>query len=227
LAQYDLAHIGALAEALTAQGIATWTVEYRRVGNPGGGWPGTFDDVARAADHLRVLAAEHPLDLERVIAVGHSAGGQLALWLAARGRLAEGAPLYTRDPLRLAGVLGLAAAADLAYLHEREVCGHVIDSLMGGSPEAFPERYRSGSPLGSVPLGVPQRLVSGARDPFWSSVARRYFEAADAADDRVQWLEAPDSGHFEMIDPSTTTWPIVRDAARRLLGLEPATLRDP
>ena len=82
LGEFDLTHIGTLAEALNEEGIAAWVIEYRRIGNPGGGWPGTFEDVARGADHLRKIAKEHPLDLDRVIAVGHSAGGHLALWLA-------------------------------------------------------------------------------------------------------------------------------------------------
>ena len=84
LAEYDLGYMSSLAAALTADGVATWSIEYRRVGDDGGGWPGTFDDVGAAADHLREIAAEHELDLERVVAVGHSAGGHLALWLAAR-----------------------------------------------------------------------------------------------------------------------------------------------
>jgi acetyl esterase/lipase len=223
LARYDLAHIGALSEALTDEGIATWTLEYRRVGDPGGGWPGTFEDIARGADHLRVLALEHPLDLERVIAVGHSAGGHLALWLAARERLPEHSPFRPFDEVAVQGVLGLAAAADPAFLHEREVCGHVIDRLMGGSPAEVPDRYRQGSPAELVPLGLPQVLINGGRDPFWSSVAMRYFDAAEASGDLVRVTVAPESGHFEMLDPASTTWPTVRDAALELLelGAEP------
>lgn len=217
LAQYDLQHVGALSEALTREGIAAWVLEYRRVGNAGGGWPGTFEDVARGADHVRELAKEYPLNLDRVLAVGHSAGGHLALWLAGRARLNEDEALYTPEPIRVRGVLALAPAPDLAFLYREEVCGHVIDGLMGGSPEAFPERYRAGAPGELVPLGVPQRLVIGAYDEAWGPVGRRYFELAHAAGDDVRVIEAKESGHFEMIDPSTSTWPIVRDAARELL----------
>ena len=219
LAEYDMGHIRTLAEALTGEGIAAWIVEYRRVGNPGGGWPGTFEDVADGSDYLRELARDHPLDLERVIVVGHSAGGHLALWLAARGRLSADQPLHDVDPIAVRGVLGLAPAPDLAFLHQEEVCGHVIDGLMGGAPEEFPERYGAGSPVELVPLDVPQLLVIGRHDRSWAPVGRRYFEAAKAEGADVRVIDAEESGHFEMIDPSTSTWPLVRDAAKELLGL--------
>ena len=218
LAEYDLAHIGSLAAALTDEGIATWTIEYRRVGNPGGGWPGTFDDVAQGADYVRELADTYPLDLDRVLAVGHSAGGHLALWLAARPKLNDTDPLYAPRPIRVKGVLALAPAPDLAFLHHEKVCGHVIDGLMGGSPERFPERYRVASPPELVPLDVPQRIVIGLHDRSWGPVGRRYFEAARAAGDDVELFEAKESGHFEMVDPGSTTWPLVRDGALELLG---------
>src|SRR5439155_8576098 len=110
---YDLKHVGPLAGALTERGIATWTIEYRRIGDPGGGWPGTFEDVAQAADHLRALARRYPLDLHHVVAIGHSAGGHLALWLAARPGLPPDAALASADPLPISGVVGLAAISDL------------------------------------------------------------------------------------------------------------------
>lgn len=215
--QFDISHIGALAQALTDEGIATWAVEYRRVGNPGGGWPGTFQDIAGGADHLREVAKDYPLDLDRVIAVGHSAGGHLALWLAARSRLGPDDPLYVSSPIALRGVVGLAPAPELALLYREGVCGDVIDGLMGGSPEAYPERYRVGSPGEHVPLGVAQRLVIGSYDRAWAPVGRSYASVAEASGDDVRVIEAEESGHFEMVDPSTSTWPLVRDAALALL----------
>lgn len=217
LAQYDLTHIGALAEALTREGIAAWVVEYRRVGDPGGGWPGTFEDVAAGADHLRELARAYPLDLEHVVAVGHSAGGHLALWLAARRRLSANQPLFDADPLPIRGVVGLAPAADLAFLHRERTCDQVVDGLMGGSPGEFPERYAAGSPAELVPLDVPQLLVIGRYDHSWAPVGRRYFEAAKAQGADVRIIDAAESGHFEMIDPGSTTWPLVGEAVRALL----------
>ena len=219
LDQYDMSSLGTISEALTEEGIAAWVLEYRRVGNAGGGWPGTFEDVADGADYLRELADEFPLDLDRVIAVGHSAGGHLALWLAARPHLAADEPLYDPDPIKVGGVLGLAPAPDLAFLHQQKVCGHVIDGLMGGSPEQYPARYRAGSPGDHVPLGVPQRLVIGRYDDTWAPVGQRYFDVAEKSGDDVRVLDAVDSGHFEMIDPATSTWPLVRDAALELAKL--------
>ena len=222
LAAYDLGHIGALSDGLVEAGFATWTLEYRRVGNEGGGWPGTFEDIALGADLLRTVARDHPLDLERILAVGHSAGGQLALWLAARSQLEYGSGFLTPESIQVRGVLGLAAAADLGYLWERKVCGHVIDGLMGGSPEEYPDRYRLGSPVETVPLEVPQVLVNGGRDD-WTATAMRYYEAAVAAGAEVRIVEAPDSGHFEMIDPDSTTWPLVRRSALDLLAIIEST----
>jgi len=219
LSEYDRHHVGRLARALAEAGIATWSLEYRRVGDEGGGWPGTFEDVARGADRLRVLAERFPLDLDRTIAVGHSAGGQLALWLATRSRLAPGDPLYATAPIPIRGVLGLAAVPDLARVHGLGVCGNVVDALMGGSPDAVPERYAAVSPAERLPIGVPVVLVDGGHD-VWSELgdAAGFARAARAAGDRVELVPAPDSAHFEMITPESTTWPLVRDAALRLVG---------
>lgn len=142
LSQYDLAHAAAAEQALADAGYAVWSLEYRRVGNPGGGWPGTFQDIARGADHLRALARAHPLDLSRVIAAGHSAGGYFALWLAARGKLPPASPLFAANPLPVRGVLALAPAPDLEGLHAAGVCGNVIDRLMGGARRRSPSGTR-------------------------------------------------------------------------------------
>lgn len=105
LAEYDITHTNKLTDELARNGIATWSLEYRRVGNEGGGWPGTFEDIARGADHLGAIAADWNLDRHRVIAMGHSAGGHLALWLAARPRLPEEAAGHAVGPLSLIGVI--------------------------------------------------------------------------------------------------------------------------
>lgn len=222
LAEYDRHHVGPLARALADAGVATWSLEYRRVGDAGGGWPGTFTDVARGADHLRALATRFPLNLERAFAIGHSAGGQLALWLATRSRLEPRSELSVGDPLPLTGVLALAGVPDLARVHGLGVCGDVVDRLMGGSPSRLPERYAAAAPSERLPIGVEVVLVNGAHDP-WAETAdiAAFARAARAAGDRVEVVPAPDSGHFEMITPGSSTWPLVRDAARRLAGLEP------
>ena len=89
---------------------------------------------------------------------------------------------------------------------------------MGGAPEQFPDRYRVGSPAELAPFGVPQRLIIGRHDTAWAPVGRRYYEAVKGSGDDVHVIEAEDSGHFEMIDPSTSTWPLVRDAVLEMLG---------
>jgi acetyl esterase/lipase len=218
LSEYDLSHTRKLTAALAARGVAVWSLEYRRVGDEGGGWPGTFQDVARGADFLRSLARDYPLDLGRVVAAGHSAGGHLALWLGARPRLPKDSPLYTPDPISVAGVLALAPAPDLEPLEREGVCGNVIDGLVGGSPDRFPERYLQVSGTGFVPLGLPQTLIVGAYDASWAPAGRLYYETALRAGDHPRLVEAPESGHFEMIDPDSTTWPLVEDALADLLG---------
>lgn len=219
LSEYDIHHIGKLADAFTRSGIATWTVEYRRVGDEGGGWPGTFQDIARSADRMLSVADEYSLDTSRVIAAGHSAGGHLALWLAASPQFHDNALFSSARIVTLMGVLGLAPAPDLANLHQTGVCENVIDKLMGGSPSAFPERYALGSAMELVPIGIPQLLVIGGYDDNWGPEGRRYFTAAEAAHDQVDLIEAPQSGHFEMIDPDSSTWPLVLNAAYELLGM--------
>ncbi len=218
LAEYDISHSNKLTAALARNGIATWSLEYRRVGDEGGGWPGTFQDVGRGTDHLRSIAREHNLDLDRVILMGHSAGGHLALWAAARSRLPAEAPNDSIDPLAVRGVLALAPAPDLGFLHEQQVCGHVIDRLMSGSPAQVPDRYSWGDPMQLAPEGVRQVLIIGKHDDAWAPSGLRYFEAAKMRGDDVSKIEATESGHFEMIDPDSSTWPLVLEAAGELLG---------
>lgn len=221
LSEYDITYIGKLADALAQNGIATWTVEYRRVGDTGGGWPGTFQDIAHAADHLLSVASVYSLDTTRVIASGHSAGGHLALWLAAREQFENNALFSSAEQIQLKGVLGLAPAPDLAMLHKKGVCDNVIDKLMGGSPEEFPDRYAIGSVTELVPVGLPQVVLIGSYDHSWREVGHRYYQRALAAKDKVRLIDAPESGHFEMIDPDSSTWPLVLDAAHELLDMAP------
>jgi acetyl esterase/lipase len=220
LAEYDLGHVSSLATALAEQGFATWSVEYRRVGDDGGGWPGTFLDVAAAADHLRKLANRFPLDLDRVVALGHSAGGHLALWLAARHALSPDDPLRGFTPLPLAGVVALAGIPDLAAYAAPTGCGAAVPGLLGGVPGEVPERLRRTSPIALVPLGVPQTLVVGELDTIVpAEQARRYAEVARNAGDRVDLCGVPGAGHFELIAPGSGAWQTVRDAVLEMLAV--------
>ena len=219
LSQYDIAHAAPFEQALADSGFAVWSFEYRRVGNEGGGWPGTFTDIAQGADFLRELAPRYALDLSRVIASGHSAGGEFALWLAGRKKIPRASPLYTADPLVVHGVLGLAPAPDLEGLHASGVCGNVINRLMGGSPAEQPDRYAAASPMQLVPIAVPQVMVIGAQDRMWAPIGRSYLARALAAgDSTVQAVEAPESGHFDLLAPTTSTWPIVFTALKQLVA---------
>ena len=211
-------HVRALAAALTAEGYATWSLEYRRLGDPGGGWPGTLEDVARGADHLSEVSRAHPLDPDRVVAVGHSAGGHLALWLAGRHRLAPGSPLHTERPLRLRGVVSLAGITDLRSAAEGQVCAEAITQLLGGPPQDHADRLGQSSPIALVPTGVPARLVCGAQDPIVPIDQARSYEAMAAkAGDTVAVEVVEGAGHFELVNPRSSAWPVVRDAVRALL----------
>ena len=215
LQQYTIAHAAALEQAFADSGYAVWSIEYRRVGDEGGGWPGTFEDVGRAADYVRVLARSYPLDLRRVVAVGHSAGGAFVMWLASRDRLRPDSPLRVDHPLAPGAVLALAPAADFADLQMKGVCGRVMDRLMGGSAESFPDRYRDVSPALLAPIKVPQIVVVGGQDRSWGPGGRTYYANAVATGDSlVHMIEVPEAGHFDIIAPTTPAWRVVMQALR-------------
>ena len=217
LSQYGISYMGKFAQALAANGIAVWNLEYRRVGDAGGGWPGTFQDIARGADHLLSISEKYELDTTRVISSGHSAGGHFALWLAARHKFKDHPHFTSKNRVALKGVLPLAPAPDLAMIHKADVCNSVIDKLMGGSPEDFPERYAIGSATELLPIGLPQILIIGKHDTAWRPVGEHHFNLAIRANDAVTKIEAAESGHFEMINPESSTWPLVLDAMQSLL----------
>ncbi len=218
LAEYDLGYMSGLAARLASAGVATWSVEYRRVGDVGGGWPGTFADVAAAADFLRDMLVRYPLDLERAVVLGHSAGGHLALWAAARHALDPADPLRGADPLRFRGAVALAGITDLAAYASPEGCGSAVPGLLGGDPADHPDRVARSSPIVMPPSGVPEMLVVGGRDPIVPrSQAERY--AASRPDAPVQLIEVADAGHFELIDPSHASWSSVHRAVLAVLGM--------
>ncbi|MGN6698453.1 MAG: alpha/beta fold hydrolase [Thermomicrobiales bacterium] len=223
---YDLTLMTGLASDLAARGYGAWNIEYRRVGDPGGGWPGTLADVACATDFLRTLAPDYGLDLARTVAIGHSAGGHLALWLAARPSLSPSAlgPSKTlRDltgpaALPLAGVISLAGVADLVDGYQRGLSRGAVAELLGGSPAQLPERYTATSPAALLPLGVSQALIHGTADDQVPVVQSRvYAAAARAAGDSVRFRELPGVDHFALIDAASDTWAsVVEDRARLL-----------
>jgi acetyl esterase/lipase len=214
----DLAPMG---DALKADGIATWNIEYRRLGQPGAGWTGTYLDVGQGVDHLRALAGKHNLDLGRVVLVGHSAGGHLAMWAAGRARVPAASPVHMADPLSVRGVINLAGPLDLtAHIPEYEqLCRDtVITALMGGSPGAVPERYAQASPIKLLPLRIPQVLVIGEHEEFVPRpLVEAYAQAAERDGDRVRLVVIPNAGHFEIASPRSSAWPTVESSMRSLL----------
>ena len=221
LAEYDLGYMSAFADALTSAGVATWSIEYRRVGDEGGGWPGTFQDVADAADFLLEIALEHNLDLDQTAAVGHSAGGHLALWLAGRKWLDADDPLRGEGPLALNGVVALAGIPDLAAYAAPDGCGSAVSGLLGGEPGEVPDRLQRASPIVMVPLGVTQALVIGEHDPIVPKTqADSFVDAARQMGDSVAVTTILGAGHFELVDPSHGGFETIR--ADVLKALEPA-----
>lgn len=221
-AQYASApELGPIGDTLKAQGIATWNIEYRRLGQPGGGWPGTYVDVARGVDHLRAIAGQHNLDLGRVVLVGHSAGGHLAMWAAARRRLTSASALYVANPLPVRGVVNLAGRPDIQVQikdYER-LCGDsVITLLLGGTPATVPDRYAQASPKALLPLTVPQVIVIGTFEDYLPrALADQYVNAAVAAGDSARLIVIPGAGHFEIASPRSAAWAPIESAIRSLL----------
>jgi acetyl esterase/lipase len=221
-AQYAKAdYMAPVADALKDEGIASWNIEYRRLGDPGGGWPGTYRDVGQAVDFVRSLAAQYHLDLTRVVVVGHSAGGHLAMWAAGRSRVPRQSEIYTANPLRVRGVVDLAGPLDMsAHIAEYEgLCrDSVITSLLGGRPVTHPDRYAQASPIKLLPYGLPQVLVLGTYEDFVPmSLMRTYADAARRAGDSVRVVHVRGAGHFEIASPRSYAWPPVNRAIRSLL----------
>ncbi len=204
-AKYDLKHAGSLCAALTGRRLATWNVEYRRVGNPGGGWPGTFDDVRSAYRYIPQIAQRYPVDPNRVLVAGHSAGAQLALCLAAH------------EP-SLKHVVSLAGVVDLQQAWDLHLSDDAVVAFLGGEPATAAARYREADPM-QLKISAVQWLIHGASDdtvpPFLS---RNYTEQKRRRGENVHYLEVSTAGHFDLIDPRSTAWPKVEGTVLHLLG---------
>ncbi|WP_162053163.1 alpha/beta hydrolase family protein [Pontibacter pamirensis] len=219
LSAYDRQYMAHLSEQLTQAGYATWNLEFRRVGDAGGGWPGTFLDVARGTDYVRELAKKHPLDTKKVVVIGHSAGGHLALWLAARHNLPKSSPLYMKKPLKLTGVVSLAGIPDLAtYSHQKGSCNEAVPELMGGMPAEQPARYADASPTALLPLRVPSRLIQGALDLIVPVTQSQEFTAhAKAKGDDAELILIEKAGHFDLVAPHSPVYEQVERAVQELI----------
>jgi len=218
LATYDLHLMDAMATDLTERGYATWNIEYRRVGDEGGGWPGTFEDIADGLDKLRDLSETYPLDLDQLVVAGHSAGGHLALWAGSRSCLTGKSPLYRPDPIQPSGIVSLAGIVDLEHYLVRSGggCGATVKDLMGGFPEERAERYRQASPVEMPLTGVARTLITGKQDPIVPVAhVARYEEAHPDPDGMIDARRIGGVGHFEVITPGSKAWPAILDAIEK------------
>ena len=220
-ARFDIGHVGPMCHALRDLGAAVWSLEYRRLGHDSGGWPGTMVDVAKGTDHLRQLAESYPLDLTRVVSVGHSAGGHLGLWLAGRGNIRPKSILHTKNPLPLSGVISLAGIADLHDAFEAQLCDDAARDLMGGTYRQLPEHYEQASPIHLLPFGIPQTLINGQQDEIVPvDHVEKYADAALQSGDAVSVITIDNSAHFELITPGTVAFEAVAQAVTTSLKLQ-------
>lgn len=213
---YGLDQLDAIARELAKRGLAVWNLEYRRVGAPGGGFPGTLLDVDAGINFLSEISARNvDIDLGRVIVAGHSAGGHLALWSAARRR--SGLPVGPERVQPIA-VVGLAPVCDLESAWMSGAGSGAVEAFLGGSPAAVPDRYKAASPLSLLPFGLRQLVIHGAQDKALPvSASRDYVDAARAAGDQADFLELAGAGHMDLVDPSGDAFERFSDRLTRLL----------
>lgn len=213
--RYGLHLMDALSQNLTDVGFATWNIEFRRLGNKSGGWPGTFQDILLATAYLGNLSTQFALDLERVTVIGHSSGGHLALWLAENWSAETAKKTFNPSRFGLSGVVALAPVADLQEVFEEEGlgCHTSVQGLLGGSPKLYPQRYRLASPVDYERLDVPQLVISGAQDAIIpTDHVKRYYLRAKQRGDQIRYLDIGGAGHFELIAPESRQWPEIIQA---------------
>ncbi len=222
--EYALDHVAPLADDLRAEGVAVWSLEYRRLGEPGGGFPGTFDDMVAGFGQLEQLAEAHPLDLDRVALAGHSAGGHLALWLAARDQLPADHQWHARLPPGLRGVVTLAAISDLERYAEGDgACNRSAADLLGEDESRRADRLALVSPDRLLPPRVPVHLVHGREDaivPLKQSVVHAARIRAAGGEAIRHIIEG--AGHFDLIAPFAQAWVESRSVILSLLEIEHA-----
>lgn len=217
-AVYTKRLMNGLAKDVVARGWAAWNIEYRRVGflGGGGGWPNTLLDVAAALDHLAVI--EDGVDRSRVVTCGHSAGGQLALWAAARGRLPAASP-GAGGAVSVRGAVSLSGVVDLEEADRLGLGEQATARFMGGHWDAQPDRYRQASPRALLPLGVPQALIHAGNDSVVPpSMSRDYQALATSLGDSSRYLLVDGIGHRQLINPKGRGWATAVSELERIIG---------
>lgn len=219
----DINNAEALSDAITKQGYATWSIEYRSVDQNGGGFPGTFLDVANAVDYLKQIAPKYKLDLQNTIIVGHSSGGHLALWLGARNKLPKNSALYTLNPLMPKAVISMGGVPDLEVARkpaEKKCFGDVIGRLLSEKHKDVPKaRYKDTSPYAMLPFAVPQVLIVAALDEVVPlAISDRYLKKAKITHDKASLVEVPYAGHMDLIAPNSVNWPYLLREINSYLG---------
>ncbi|GAA6166692.1 alpha/beta hydrolase family protein [Sessilibacter corallicola] len=208
-AKHDLNTQSYFCQALTQQGFATWNVEYTRIGENQACWPNTFQDVANAVDFLRSIEEKHNLDLNRVITLGFSAGAPLALWAASRSIIKPTSPLYTKNPLTVAGAVSLAGAIDLQECSTRQLSDSVVDQFMGGNYFEKQERYQLVSPAEFTLAAIPHLIIHGKEDtsvPY--SISESFYQKArENTSATIDLCLFDNCEHFDLIDPGSVFWP--------------------
>ncbi|MFO7846496.1 MAG: alpha/beta hydrolase [Balneolaceae bacterium] len=198
-----------MAEALSFRGVAVWNIEYRRLGNEGGGYPGTFNDVAAAADFLPGIAKKFNLDLSHIVAAGHSAGGHLATWLASRENIPERSPLYSENPLPIHHVLSLAGINNLEQYAQygSSPCGEETVEKLVSLGERPDSAYNDTSPAELVPFTAEHTEVAGAFDsPVPPFFGRNFVKLVNKEGGRARLVLQANAGHFEMTAPWSREW---------------------
>lgn len=221
-----IAQMRGMARALNSQGIAVWSVEYRRLEEPGGGYPGTFVDVSAAVDALSVNASAQHLDLDRVVVVGHSVGGYLALWIAARDRVPATSVLHATHPLRIKNVISLGGTGDLRTQTVRgsTACGYPLTAITGTPSEMRPDVYADTTPAELLPSGARTVLINGQFDDYSApQEAVEYAERARRAGDAIETLVLPDASHYDEVAASSPAWKLVLPQIQR--ALQPQSTR--
>lgn len=211
-----------MADGLRQRGWAVWNIEYRGVDEDGGGYPGTFLDAGAATDALTLHAADWKLDLDRVTGIGHSAGGHLILWLAARSRLPQASVLWVPDPLQFQGVVVSGGLADLAASRPITLpsCLDAIHDTLTGPPSAKrPEPLGDTSPARLLPVGVPFVSVNGSEDRIAPPLlGEGLTRMAEAAGDRTSLIVVQGTGHVELVAPGTAAFEIQADVLDSLIA---------